>query len=75
VLTKLDVIPVPPIPNLDAYLAAYGSWVVDLVSSNLIFFGILTIILRWIVLRTPWKCDDRLLSIFNQVISRIITRK
>ena len=67
-------IPLPPIPDLDAYLAAYSGWVVDLIGHNLIFFSLLTMIIKWVVNKTPGKWDDKLLISARAFIAVLLRR-
>ena len=62
----------PPIPNLDAYLVAYSGWVVDLIGHNLIFFGLLAILIRWVAKKTPWEWDDMLLHTGKTIINKLL---
>jgi len=71
----MDPITVPFVPNLDGYIYAYMAWAKDLIGHNLVFFGGLAFVTKWVVNKTSWSWDNKLLEVGRGLVNQVLTKK
>ena len=68
----MEPIILPNLPNLDTYFIAYSVWIKDFVGQNVLFFGALTGIAKWMAVKTKWAGDDKIITMISGIWSQFM---